>query len=87
MTIKDYALELNLNSQTIIKKLKSLGFNYNNENEELDDEAIILLDNEAGGTSSKKEETVINEELESKYQLEDRATEVAQAYNIDVDNS
>ena len=87
MTIKDYALELNLNSQTIIKKLKSLGFNYNNENEELDDEAIILLDNETGGASNKKEEVLINEELESKYQLEDRATEVAQAYNFDIDNS
>ena len=87
MTIKDYALELNLNSQTIIKKLKSLGFNYNNENEELDDEAIILLDNETGGASNKKEEVIIDEELESKYQLEDRAEEVAQAYNIDIDNS
>ena len=83
MTIKDYALELNLNSGVIIKKLKALGYKYNNENEELDDEAIIMLDNEVGSLSNHEDN--LDEELANKYELEDRATEVAQAYNIDVD--
>lgn len=81
MTIKDYALELNLEPKVVLSKLKTLGFNYTNETQELDDEAIIMLDNELGSDSNN----VINEELVNKYELEDRATEVAEAYNIDLD--
>ena len=33
MSIKDYALELGVSSDIILKKLKELGHNYNNENE------------------------------------------------------
>ena len=49
MSIKDYALELNVDAKTIISKLKELGYNYNNENDILDDEAIIVLDNASCG--------------------------------------
>ena len=37
MSIKDYALELGVSSDIILKKLKELGHNYNNENDYLDD--------------------------------------------------
>ena len=60
MSIKDYALELNVDAKTIISKLKELGYNYNNENDILDDEAIIVLDNEVGGMVVSEEETESN---------------------------
>ena len=44
MTVKDYANELNVDVKTIIKKVKELGFNYNNPDDILDDDAIIMLE-------------------------------------------
>ena len=49
MSIKDYALELGVSSDIILKKLKELGHNYNNENDYLDDEDP----KESKGNSSK----------------------------------
>ena len=88
MSIKDYALELNVDAKTIISKLKELGYNYNNENDILDDEAIIVLDNEVGGMVVSEEETEsnIDEALLDKFELEDRAEEATLAYNIELDN-
>ena len=82
MTIKDYALELNISESVVIKKLKELGFNYSNEDDVLDDDAIILLDNELMNEVS---ESSLDEELASKYEMEDRAEEAAQRYNINLD--
>ncbi len=45
MTIEDYARELNVAENVVIKKLKELGFNYNKPDDLLDDDAIIMLDN------------------------------------------
>lgn len=80
MSIKDYSLDTGLSVNKIIKKLKELGFNYNSEEDILDDECIILLDN-----SLTNEEENINEELINKYEMEDRAEEAASRYNIDLD--
>lgn len=85
MSIKDYAIDLNLDSKTIINKLKELGYKYNSENDILDDEAIIILDNELGSMISNEDK--LDENLASKYELEDRAEEVALAYNIELDNN
>ena len=82
MSIKDYALELGVDTKTVISKLKELGFKYNNEEDILDDEAIIMLDNEL---SAGTEENNLTEELASKFELEDRAEEAALAYNIELD--
>ena len=80
MSIKDYSLDTGLSVNKIIKKLKELGFNYNSEEDILDDECIILLDN-----SLTNEEENINEELIDKYEMEDRAEEAASRYNINLD--
>ncbi|NLC47778.1 MAG: translation initiation factor IF-2 [Tenericutes bacterium] len=85
MNIKEYALELGIDSKTIINKLNELGFEFKNENELLDDEALIVLDNELGDMASV--DSTLNEELASKYELEDRAEEVALAYNIEIDEN
>lgn len=85
MNIKEYALELGLDPKTIIKSLNELGYTYKSENEMLDDEALIVLDNELGNMSAA--ESKLDEELASKYELEDRATEVALAYNIEIDEN
>ena len=81
MSMKDYALELGVDTKTVISKLKELGFKYNNDDDILDDEAIIMLDNEL----SKVEENNLTEELADKFELEDRAEEAALAYNIELD--
>ena len=81
MSIKDYALELGVSSDIILKKLKELGHKYNNENDYLDDEDIIILDNELGDLSNNN----LTEELADKFEMEDRAEEAALAYNIKLD--
>ena len=83
MSIEDYALELDIDSSEVIKKLKDLGYKYNNKEDILDDEAIIMLDQEIGDLSS--EENNLTEELASKFEMEDRAEEAALAYNIELD--
>ena len=83
MSIEDYALELGIDSSEVIKKLKELGYKYNNKEDILDDEAIIMLDQEIGDLSS--EENNLTEELASKFEMEDRAEEAALAYNIELD--
>lgn len=83
MSIEDYALELGVSAKDIISKLHELGYNYNNTSDILDDEAIIMLDNEIGDLSN--EENNLTEELANKFEMEDRATEAAMAYNIELD--
>lgn len=76
MTIKDYALEMNVSDAVILNKLKELGFDYTSSSSVLDDEAIIMLDNENFN---------IDESLKDKYEMEDRALDAAEAYNLDLD--
>ena len=84
MTIEDYAKELNVSNDIIIKKVKELGFNYNSKNDMLDDDAIIMLDNEFA--SSNSEDNNLTDELADKFELEDRAEEAALAYNIEFES-
>ena len=82
MSIEDYALELGIDTSIVISKLKELGFNYNNPSDFLDDEAIIILDNELSDLSNK--ENNLTEELQDKFEMEDRALDAAYAHNIEV---
>jgi len=84
MTIEDYAKELNVDVSVVIKKLKDLGFNYNNANDYMDDDAIIMLDN---SLSFNESENKLTEELADKFELEDRAEEAAKAYNIEFESN
>jgi len=81
MSIEDYALELGIDVDLVISKVRELGFNYNNKTDFLDDEAIIMLDNELSDLSNK--ENNLTEELQDKFELEDRAASVAYAHNIE----
>ncbi len=76
MTIKDYALEMNVSEEVVLNKLKELGFDYTSSSSMLDDDAIIMLDNENFN---------IDESLKDKYEMEDRALDAAEAYNLDLD--
>ena len=82
MTVEDYALELGVDTSLVLSKLKELGFKYNNTNDFLDDDAIIMLDNELGDLSNK--ENNLTEELQDKFEMEDRAEAAALAHNIEV---
>ena len=68
MTVEEYALDTNLSIETILKKCKGLGINAKNKDDILEDDDIIILDN-----SLDNEESLLSEELESKYDFEDRA--------------
>lgn len=68
MTVEEYALDTNLSIETILKKCKGLGINVKNKDDILEDDDIIILDN-----SLDNEESLLSEELESKYDFEDRA--------------
>ncbi len=83
MTVNDYAKELGVDKNIVIKTLKSLGYKYS-EFDELDDEAIILLDNELG---SMKNTDNLDEDLKDKYDMEDRAEKIALEYNIEIDDT
>ena len=83
MSIEDYALELGIEESKVISTLKELGFNYSKSSDILDDEAIIMLDNELGELSNK--DNNLTEELQDKFELEDRAEELALAHNIELD--
>ena len=85
MSIEDCALELGVSTDLVISKVKELGFKYNNPSDFLDDEAIIMLDNELSDLSGK--ENNLTEELQDKFEMEDRATEAAYAHNIEFDET
>ena len=84
MTVEEYANELNVDVNVVIKKSKELGFNYKNADDILDDDAIVMLDNEL---TQSTDENNLTEELADKFELEDRAEEAALAYNIELDNN
>lgn len=69
MTVEEYSLDTNRSIEEILKKCKELGINASNKDNFLEDDDIIYLDNEL----VNNEENLLSEELESKYDFEDRA--------------
>lgn len=69
MTVEEYSLDTNRSIEEILKKCKELGINASNKDDFLEDDDIIYLDNEL----ANNEENLLSEELESKYDFEDRA--------------
>lgn len=69
MTVEEYSLDTNRSIEEILKKCKELGINASNKDDFLEDDDIIYLDNEL----VNNEENLLSEELESKYDFEDRA--------------
>ena len=86
MSVKEYALEINKSVELILSKCRELEINITSENEVLSEEDIIMLDNVIGTLSNgeEKEELEIDEALESKFELEDRAESLVESIGIDL---
>ena len=77
MTVEEYAVDTNNSIDVVLKKCKELAIDVNSKDDFLEDDDIIILDNELNG-----EENLLSEELESKYDFEDRAEELIVNENI-----
>lgn len=85
MSLKDYALDVGLDLEKIKKMCDKIGISYDDEESLLSEDDIILLDNEA-----QDEEDYVSDEV-SEYEEEiesiEKAEALAEAANIDLDNS
>ncbi len=77
MTVEEYAVDTNNSIDVVLKKCKELAIDVSSKDDFLEDDDIIILDNELNG-----EENLLSEELESKYDFEDRAEELIVNENI-----
>ena len=77
MTVEEYAVDTNNSIDVVLKKCKELDIDVSSKDDFLEDDDIIILDNELNG-----EENLLSEELESKYDFEDRAEELIVNENI-----
>ncbi|MBQ3435607.1 MAG: translation initiation factor IF-2 [Bacilli bacterium] len=82
MNLADYALDVNKSIDEIKALCDKLSIAYEDENTELSDEDIILLDNEINSSTEEEEEEVEETEEEQVY---DKAVELAEETNIDLD--
>lgn len=78
MNVKEYAIEMNISVEDIIKKAKEFEIDINNENDILDDEAIIILDN---CFNEKLKEEVAPEAKEDE-ELDERAEDLMEQNDI-----
>ena len=77
MTVEEYAVDTDNSIDVVLKKCKELEIDVSSKDDFLEDDDIIILDNELNG-----EENLLSEELESKYDFEDRAEELIVNENI-----
>ncbi len=89
MTVKDYALDVNISVSELLKKCSELGINVSSESDYLEDDDIIILDNTLGDMAKDEteEENLLSEELESKYSFEDRAEELLNGSSVTLERS
>ena len=76
MSLKDYAEELNVGVGELLNICHNLGINIKSENDELTDDDIVMLDIELSSENN------LSEELESKYEFEDRAEEILEGTKL-----
>ena len=93
MSVKDYANDINMDVEVVLKKAKELGY-AQNEDDILSDDAIIDLDNVLvmNPESTEEETTYIDEITEEKdydldEELEDKASELASASHLKFDDT
>ena len=92
MSVKEYASELGISIEEVIKKSKELGFNISSEEDMLSEDEVIDLDNVLSLNSNEEEVTYIEEQTEEKdydldEELEDKAEELASASHIKFDDT
>lgn len=79
MTVKEYANELNIDINTLLNMCKELDIDVKSENDFLSDDDIVMLDISLQDNES---ESNLSEELESKFEFEDRAEEILEGINL-----
>lgn len=85
MSVKEYALDVNLSVEEVMKKIKSLGYEINNEDDMLTEEQIIEMDNVSLEDEEEKtylEESANDKDYDLEEELDDKAEEMASASNI-----
>ena len=94
MSVKEYALDVNLSVEEIINKAKELGYNISSEDDMLSEDQIIDLDNiiSINVKEVEDENTYLEEDVEEKdydldEELEDKAEELASASHIKFDET
>ncbi len=68
MTVEEYSVDMKISLNSLLDKCNELNIKVNSKDDYLSDDDIILLDN-----SLTNEENLLSEELENKFDLEDRA--------------
>ena len=84
MSILEYAEDVNLSVEEILKLCDKLGIKYENENTMLDEDSIVLLD---GETANIAEDEELDDELIEDEVLEERVEKIISDAKIDVDNT
>ena len=79
MTVKEYANELNIDINTLLNMCKELDIDVKSENDFLSDDDIVMLDISLQDNES---ESNLSDELESKFEFEDRAEEILEGINL-----
>ena len=93
MSVKEYAQDINMDVEIVLKKAKELGFNVNTEDDILNENEVIDLDNVLTMEDDSKDEVSYIEEMteEKDYdldeELEDKAEELASASHIKFDDT
>ena len=93
MSVKEYALDINVTVEAVIKKAQELGYDIKNADDMLDEDQIIDLDNTLTMDVNEEEEPEYIDEIteEKDYdldaELEDKAEELASASHIRFDDT
>ena len=93
MSVKEYALDINVDVEKVIRKAQELGYNITSEDDELNEDQVIDLDNALVMNVNEEEEVEYIEEMteEKDYdldaELEDKAEELASASHLKFDDS
>ena len=93
MSVKEYALDINVTVEAVIKKAQELGYDIKNADDMLDEDQIIDLDNTLTMNVNEEEEPEYIDEIteEKDYdldaELEDKAEELASASHIRFDDT
>ena len=82
MSVQEYASDVNLSVEKILKLCKNLGINALNEEDMLDDDAIIMLDNEIANI----DDSVENDAESSIEEMEEESIEVEEVITNQSDN-
>lgn len=93
MSVKEYALDINVDVEKVIRKAQELGYNITSEDDELNEDQVIDLDNALVMNVNEEEEVEYIDEMteEKDYdldaELEDKAEELASASHLKFDDS